>query len=69
MFKGRNYPAFAIVYKSELPNAKITSQLLPQQFQKQQLFFIMEQNFHNHTTKKMSSLSSRPKLNTFHLEN
>lgn len=42
MFKDRNYLAFAIVNKSELLNAKITSQLLTQPFQKQQLFFIME---------------------------
>lgn len=48
MFKDRNYPAFAIVYKSELLNAKITRHLLPQPFQKQQLFFTMEQNMNVH---------------------
>lgn len=69
MFKDRNYPAFAIVNKSELLNAKITSQLLTQPFQKQQLFFITELNIYIHTTKKIFSLSSRPTLNTFHMEN
>lgn len=69
MFKDRKNPAFAIVNKSELLNAKITSQLLPQPFQKQQLLFITELNIHIHTTKKIYSLSSKPTLNTFHMEN